>query len=796
MTGLINVNTNFNNTTSSQTAPPNNLKKWNQEKVIDSSFFERYVFIQNGEKERLVPSLELNPYKLQTFRNGICDGNSIRLELPFKDIQKLPKEKQGEQAVKHVKCWLKILRLVLPPNPKTTGAVRVDVTNLNNNNTRNSIEATFPLYQENERYFIECDHWSAFRDISPWDLEDDIFHLNEYLKIRQLTPLSSLNSMVDEDPISVDISAIVREENRNDLLKKYPLMKKENGKWKLPCIKKRYLSYQDIHIEPTLPSINPWGIVENLPPELNGMCINGLDIPELNDFRFYTSPFLNQVIARGQFLDRINEFAASCLQVLAYGHLEERNAALFILRHIGEHVTHLSLGGTRLNVRLCLIPTLQDLFPHLKSLRLKYYMVRNDEMKVIQSFSHLESLEFSDSDIMSGLTFDGLPKSLTRLHFNGTVIRDNVLLGLKSFPNLKELRLNNTSITGATFSELPPSLEKLDCSYSTQLQDQGVAELKSCVLLEELDLACTSITGATFSAIPPSLKRLNCDLCEKLQDQGVARLQSCVLLEELNLSYTSITGATFSALPPSLKKLKCENCRQLRDPGIAGLKSCVRLEELHFFGASIAGTTFSELPPSLKILGCNCCNNLTSKAIEGLRFCTKLEKLEISDAILQAPNFSLLSPLLKEFRCAGCYSLQDSDLTSLQNFNNLEKLDVSHTRLTGATFSFFPHSLKELTFEECAKLTEQVFDGIHLLTNLEVLNFRYNKVSGKKFSLLPVSLRKLDVKGSEAIGDDAVESLAHCIHLQEANFYNTRVTDASLPKLPKSIKILEWPFSP
>jgi uncharacterized protein YjbI with pentapeptide repeats len=743
MTFPINVNTNSNSVTNEQTASSNNLKKWNQEKVIDASFFEKYAFRQNGDQIVIAPSSSLNQNKFVTFRNGICDGNTIRLDLPFKDVQKLPPAQQGERMAQHLKRWLKMLRFQPVPHAEKRESVRVDITKLVNVHTQNFLEVAFPVYKENDRYFIECSHYSEFKPIPPRTIRDDINHLNDYLEIRNLHALYEMNEMSDQQPISLDISHIVTEENRAELLERYPLMKKDKDRWILPCARDERVRELNENQKYTLPPSNVWPILQVLPHELCGISINDLDLAELTEFEFYKSPFLQTAEAIEQHRDQINELASSCMRKLMLGTVSERNKALSLLRHIGKHVTDLSIRDVVHFAEL--FPIFYDLMPNLKTLRLLSCRITADELNCLKNFSKLETLNLKWSTL-EGAKFTSLPASLIRLDCTSCKLTDDTLLSLLSGTNIQELKLYGTPITGAAFSGFPLTLKKLNCEDCSELEDKGVALLKACTQLEELNLSNTYIKGTAFSNLPTSLKRLNCHHCEILKDEKIALLKSCIHLEELDVSATSCTGEAFSALPASLKKLNCCGCEKLID-----------------------------------------------QAIGELRFCIHLEELYVANTPLRAPTFAFLSPTLKKLSCSNCYGLQDRALVGLQVLKNLEEFDVCETSLTGETFSYLPFSLKKLECEYCRQLTEKVFDGIHLLENLEDLNFQYNKVSGKKFSLLPVSLKKLDASCSGEINDDAVEGIKHCIHLQEANFEYTMVKDESLSKLPGSIKTLVWP---
>jgi hypothetical protein len=740
----INVTTNTNSMKTEQTASSNNLKEWNQEKVIDASFFEKYAFRQNGNLIVTAPSSELNRNKFVTFRNGICDGNTIRLDLPFKDVQKLPPTQQGERMAQHLKRWLQMLRFRAVPHAEKMDSVRVDITNLVNDHTKKFLEGAFPLYKENDRYFIECSHYSIFKEIPPRTFYDDRSHLDDYLEMRELHPLYDMNEMLDQDPIPLDISSIVREENRNKLLERYPLMKKKEDKWILPCVRRWNVRTRDGNQRAyTLPPINVWPILQALPHELCGISANDLGLEELDSFQFYKAPVLHAAEAIVQYRDRINELASSCMRKLVSGTIPERNNALLLLRHIGKHVTDLHVRDAAHFAGF--FPIVCDLMPNIKSLHLLSCTMTADEINSLKNFSKLETLDLSQSTL-KGAKFTSLPASLIRLDCSNCTLTDGALLGLLAGTNIQDLKLCGTPITGAAFSGLPLSLKKLDCEDCDELTDEGIALLKTCTQLEELNLGRTSIIGTAFPKLPASLKRLTCHSCNSLQDEGISLLKTCTQLEELDISRTSCIGDAFSALPASLKKLNCSSCARLAD-----------------------------------------------KAIEVLRFCTHLEELNVSNTPIKMPTFAFLPLTLKKLNCSYCYGLQDRALVGLQVFKNLEELHVSETSLTGETFSYLPPSIKKLNCEYCRKLTEKVFDGIHVLTNLEDLNFHYNKVSGKKFSLLPVSLKKLDASCSGEIDDEAIEGIAHCIHLQEANFENTMVTDESLSKLPKSIKNLTWP---
>jgi hypothetical protein len=679
-----------------------------------------------------------------TFRNGIRDGNTICLDLTFKDVQKLPPEKQGERMAEHLKRWLKMLRFRPVSHAEKRESVRVDITKLVNVHTQNFLEGAFPVYKENDRYFIECSHYSEFKPLPPRTIRDDIAHLNGYLYIRNLHALYEMNVMWDQHPIFLDISSIVREENRAELLRRYPLMKKDKERWILPCERDGRVRGLNENQEYTLPPSNVWPILEAVPAELSAICINDLELDELKEFEFYKSPVLQTAEGIELHRDRINALARTCMRKLLFGTIRERNDALSLLRHIGKHVTNLHIRDAAYFAGF--FPIFYDLMPNLKSLHLRSCTITATEMNRLKNFTKLETLDLTRSTL-EGAKFTSLPASLIRLDCTSCKFTDNTLVSLSSGTNIQELKLYGTSITGDAFSGLPLTLKKLDCQDCDKLRDKGVALLTACTQLEELNLSNTPIDGTSFTNLPTSLKRLNCHNCKSLKDENIALLNTCIQLEELHVSKTSCTGASFPALPASLKKLNCYRCEKLID-----------------------------------------------QTIEGLRFCTNLEELYVGGTLLRAPNFAFLSTSLKKLSCTWCARLQDCALVGLQVLKNLEELNVCETDLTGETFSYLPSSIKKLQCEYCLKLTEKVFDGIHLLTNLEDLNFQYNKVSGKKFSLLPVSLKKLDASYSEEINDEAVEGLAHCIHLQEANFEYTMVADKSLSKLPKSIKTLTWPY--
>jgi uncharacterized protein YjbI with pentapeptide repeats len=777
VTGQINTSTNSTRAASSQTASEsNNSSTWNSDKVIDASFFDRYV---GPQKVQLPPA---NGLKIKTFRNGICSGDTIRLDVPIGEKRLTPQERTSR-----ITNWLKILRLEKVPKAQEE-TVHLDITKLvQDDATMQSLSSAFPIYKENNRYFLDCRQRVVFKGTAQDTLSFDLDHLADFFRRERVQP-KTVNSM--EGQVLVDISNIVREDTIQSLLGKFPYVKRKGEKWILPC-EKSVLgpSTSQDKGQHTLPRTLEQ-FLQGLPFELCGKSVNYLKRGELDSFQFYESSVLNNPLALNQFRNRINELADAAVNVLAYGPtIKKRYFAHLFLKHVGKYVTEVALPV--IDNIAGFLQYLGPLVPNLKSLHINSGKVTHNEIQALKHFPTIESLEFFSCS-MQGATFDGLPKSLIRLDCANSKMTDSALSGLKSCTKLKELNLKNTSITGATFSELPPSLQKLTCEGCSSLKDQGIAALKFCSNLEELTLQKTLITGATFSGLPPSLKRLNCCQCANLTDTGLLGLKFCSNLEELTLQRTPITGAAFSELPPSLKRLNCCQCANLTDTGLLGLKFCSNLEELTLQNAPITGAAFSDLPSSLKKLDCSLCEMLTDEAIERLRGCTQLEELCISFTPLREPNFALLSPSLKRLSCEYCDDLQDNVLIGLQSCKNLEELHVGHTLFTGATFFFLPRSLKKLNCEWCHNLTEQIFDGLQWLTNLEDLNFSYNKVSGRKFTLLPVSLKKLDASGSGEINDEAVEGISHCIYLKEANFDQTQVTDASLPKLPKTIEILQW----
>ncbi len=319
-----------------------------------------------------------------------------------------------------------------------------------------------------------------------------------------------------------------------------------------------------------------------------------------------------------------------------------------------------------------------ELLSTLKDLRhLNLFQCNNIDDEAISkiTFAHLDWLDISRCEKVTGSTFDKLPSSLTKLVCSGCWdLQNAAITNLSHCKELLELDVSFTPLTGETFDKLSSSLTKLVCSYCSKLQDLAITNLSHCRALLELEVGSTSLTGNTFDKLPSSLTKLDCSECENLLDAAITNLSHCRVLSELNVYSTNLTGNTFGSLPLSLTKLACYNCCKLLDAAITNLSHCKVLSELNVFNTPLTGETFGNLPSSLTKLVCSHCSKLLDAAITNLSHCRALLKLEVGHTSLTGNTFDKLPSSLTKLVCYDCWKLLDAAITNLKS--RLPKLRI------------------------------------------------------------------------------------------------------------------------
>jgi hypothetical protein len=123
-------------------------------KTIDSTFFCEMVTRKNNEIT-ITHLPKFNMIKLALLRNGIKEGDRIRLDIHIDFLEHLPERTSG-----HVSNFLKILRLA-PENENPT--VLFDVSSLINYGAEHFLKKDFPqLIEKDNRWILPCSRKPLF----------------------------------------------------------------------------------------------------------------------------------------------------------------------------------------------------------------------------------------------------------------------------------------------------------------------------------------------------------------------------------------------------------------------------------------------------------------------------------------------------------------------------------------------------------------------------------------------------------------------------------------------------------
>jgi len=161
------------------------------------------------------------------------------------------------------------------------------------------------------------------------------------------------------------------------------------------------------------------------------------------------------------------------------------------------------------------------------------------------SCKHLEYLNISDSQV-TGVTLDGLPRSLTSLHVNRTSISSDGWESLAMFSGLREFHASGSTLTSTEAQILLPALPQLR-SLSLANCDINDSAFSSTLVLEHLqhvDLKNTSVSDGAVRVLSRSKELEWCDLSNtQVTVASLEVLEQMTNLQDLVLTGTDIKRA-------------------------------------------------------------------------------------------------------------------------------------------------------------------------------------------------------------------------------------------------------------
>ncbi len=420
-------------------------------------------------------------------------------------------------------------------------------------------------------------------------------------------------------------------------------------------------------------------------------------------------------------------------------------------------------------------------FPNLKVLTLtRCNTLIQSNSSFITSFSRLETLQISDSHLISEKTFANIPERLKVLIIaSARSITGEFFDYLSTLKELASLSLINCkSIELNQITKLPQTLLELDLSGSgkniqpdacftlpkglTSLKmnrwchfsDKELANLpktlhtlevegwqiSSLEPIKDLPLECVNLTHTScvdFQNLPRTVKKLKISE-NPLFGEDLADLP---LLEELDLAYVQGFGGSLEDTPikfaKTIKKLNLAYSGPLHKKTIRGLKALTELQELSLAGCKIENSDLEWLPPNIRSLDLALCTDLTDVGLILLGALPELKTLSL-DGSDQIRGFGLsrLSSSIKKLSLAGC------------------------NRLSGKSLIELPRGLEELFLDACEVV---MLEDLHNLPEaLQVLSLARCPHIGNEatdiLSTLPL-LNTIILKGCPKITEDAIEKL-------------------------------------
>ncbi len=420
-------------------------------------------------------------------------------------------------------------------------------------------------------------------------------------------------------------------------------------------------------------------------------------------------------------------------------------------------------------------------FPNLKMLTLKRCnTLIQSNSSFITSFSRLETLEISDSHLLSEKTFANIPegvkvliirsaKSITNEFFDYlSTLNELTSLSLINCPSIE---LNQITKLPQTLSELdlsgsgkniqpdicftlPKGLTSLKMNRFSHFTDKELANLPkelhtlevegwqiasldniSSLPLESLNLTNTNCHD--FKKIPKTVKKLKIGE-NPLFGEDLSDLPMC---EELDISYIQGFGGSLEdtpiIFPKTLKKLSLAYSGPLHKKTIKGLKNLTSLQKLSLAGCKIENSDLESLPPHIVSLDLALSHDLTDVGLILLHALSSLKTLSLDGADqIRGFGLSRLSPTIKKLSLAGCNRFSGKSLIELPK--ELEELFLDACELVMVDdLHDLPRALQVLSLARCPHIGNEATD---ILSSLPLLN-------------------TIILKGCPKITEDAIEKL-------------------------------------
>lgn len=244
-------------------------------------------------------------------------------------------------------------------------------------------------------------------------------------------------------------------------------------------------------------------------------------------------------------------------------------------------------------------------------------LVTADSLENVKDWSKVVSLRLQECDEVDAGLWNKLAqaKSLKKLEFIQSPIRDDHLQQVAYCTELEELLLAHTQVTGEGLQYLTALPLRRLAIHTRQATQAGIRHVASITSLRELELHCPELELAGMPSLAslhqlellnsgrtklghgglkilenhPTLKFLVVNAMG-MDDSQIPILNTIPQLTDLTLAGASITNQGLKQLNcPNLKRLFLDTCTQITDEGLYNLAGAPALEELLLMGTSVHG---------------------------------------------------------------------------------------------------------------------------------------------------------------------------------------------------------------